>query len=114
MVIDLQAQEILILDSLMAASSGWHSAIICNIRRWLHAELKSRGICNWDGCTWSERHVNVEKQGNGYDCGVFAVGFTRALVQGGLAAVDSFDASQCLQLRRDILETLLHPQDEGV
>ena len=59
---------------------------------------------------WKERYGATQSQDNSYDCGVFVVGFIQAIVRGGLEAAKDFGASKCIALRRDILETLMHPK----
>ena len=111
-VVDLQASEIVIVDSFYEKEQ-WHWDVICNIRRWLQAELQSRGIAKWSGCDWKERWAQVAKQTNGYDCGVpvYVIGYIECLKQVGMAAAD-FQPSQCVPLRYNILKTLTEPYDE--
>ena len=109
-VVDLQASEIVIVDS-FCEKGQWHWDVICNIRRWLQAELQNRGITKWSGCDWKERWAQVAKQTNGYDCGVHVIGYIECLKQVGMAAAD-FQPSQCVPLRYNILKTLTEPYDE--
>jgi len=74
--------------------------------RWLVANAVTKAMGSWP-----LNRVACPQQVNGYDCGVFLVGFVQAIAGGGLAAVQRFNQSKCLQLRSDMLHRAVIPVD---
>ena len=101
--IDLCAQQLIVLDSL----GRTHAQALANIRKWLLAELRASGISDWDGFTWETNYAKVNHQDNGYDCGVFVIGYIQALAAGRDPTAISFAANQAPFLRYSILQHLL-------
>ncbi|EXJ53293.1 uncharacterized protein A1O5_13469 [Cladophialophora psammophila CBS 110553] len=62
-----------------------------------------------DGRQFTFQNVNVNKQLNGYDCGMFVIFWARALMENGIEAVKEvkIDTSHRVQLIQDIHQAII-------
>jgi len=108
---DTTSSTLLIYDPLC----GIHEDDAKRIEAWLIEESiayssKHPGECGWQQEAWKIEHVFTEvQQQNGFDCGVFLLGFVKALSQG--EHPQTFTQGQCLQLRLEVLDTLISQGD---
>ena len=93
-----------------------HSQVCSDVLRWLKAEGEAnKGKCDWHVRKWCVQHTFAHtQQKNMYDCGVFVLGYIRALVAS--RHYGSFQQQGCLQMRHDVFQWIVHgtgPLSEG-
>jgi Ulp1 family protease len=105
-VVDFNDKKIRIIDSL----GHEHPAVYKHVKRWLKSEHESeKTSIDWElentFETWSES-VRGAQQDDSYNCGVFVLGYVRAMLTG--KAMGTFTRAACNQMRVDIFNWVVH------
>ena len=103
-VIDYIARTIRIIDSL----GRKHEDVYRNVKRWLKSENATSQIDwklehtfqTWPGC------VQSQQQADSYNCGVFVIGYVKAMLTG--RAFESFSRGACNQMRVGIFNWIVY------
>ena len=109
-VVHLAAGTLVVVDSLALPRDDdgrRHGGALDTIRSWLRAELAFRCITRWDSCRWDAQWASVNMQDNAYDCGLFLIPYSQAIVRGGFGEMRYFNQSHCVEKRLSILNRVL-------